>query len=69
MHSPLHHCKVITYADDTVIFASASDIDAILGNLSQDLDNLSAWFRENELIFNLKKGKTEVIGCLVPVNG
>ena len=45
----------------TVIFASASDIDAILGNLSQDLDNLSTSFRENELIFYLKKGKTEVM--------
>ena len=61
VHGPLHHCKIITYADDTVIFTSASDIDAILSNLSQDLDNLSNWFRENELIFNLKKGKTEVM--------
>ena len=63
VHSPLpvHHCKVITYADDTVIFASASDIDAILGNLSQDLDDLSTWFHEKEFIFNLKKGKTEVM--------
>ena len=34
VHSPLHHCRVITYADDTVIFTSTSDIDAILGNLS-----------------------------------
>ena len=62
VHSPLHHCKIITYADGTVIFTSASDINAILGNLSQHLDNLSNWFRENELsAFNLKKGKTEVM--------
>ena len=61
-HSPLHHCKIITYADNTVIFTYASDINAILENLSQHLDNFSNWFRENELsVFNLKKGKTEVM--------
>lgn len=61
VHSPLCHCKIITYADDTVIFTSSSEFDTIQSNLSQNLDNLSTWFRHNELIFNLKKGKTEVM--------
>ena len=61
VHSPLRHCKIITYADDTVICTSSSDIDVIQSNLSQDLENLSNWFRDNELIFNLKKGKSEVM--------
>lgn len=61
VHSPLRHCKIITYADDTVIFTSSSDIDVIQSNLFQELDNLSTWFRDNELIFNLKKGKSEVM--------
>ena len=61
VHSPLRHCKIITYADDTVISTSSSDIDVIQSNLSQDLHNLSNWFRDNELIFNLKKGKSEVM--------
>ena len=30
--------RLSPYTDDTVIFTSASDIDAILSNLSQDLD-------------------------------
>ena len=51
----------VTYADDTVIFTSSSDIDVIQSNLSQDLDNLSNRFRQNELIFNLEKGKSEVM--------
>ena len=34
MYSPLRHCKIITYADDTVIFTSSSDIDVIQGNLA-----------------------------------
>ena len=61
VHSPLRHCKILTYADDTVIFTSSNDIDAIQDSLSQDLDNLSNWFLDNELIFNLKKGKPEVM--------
>lgn len=43
-----------------MIFTSSSDIDVIQSNLSQDLDNLSNWFRQNELILNLNKGKSEV---------
>ena len=61
VHSPLRHCKIITYANDTVISTSSSDIDVIQSNFSQDLDNLSNGFRDNELIFNLKKGKSEVM--------
>ena len=61
VHSPHRHCKIITYADDTVIFTSSSDIDVIQSNLSQDLDNLSNRFRQNKLIFNLEKGKSEVM--------
>ena len=41
VHSPLGNCKIITYADGTVILTSTSDIDAIQGNLPQDLDNPS----------------------------
>ena len=33
----------------------------IQNNLTQDLNNLSDWFCHNERIFNLKKGKTEVL--------
>jgi len=35
VHSPLRHCKIITYADDTVISTSSSDIDAIQSSLSR----------------------------------
>ena len=41
VHSPLHHYKIITYADDTVMFTSSSAIAVIQSNLSQDLDILS----------------------------
>ena len=55
VYSPLRHCKIITYADDTVNFTCSKDIDVIQINLSRD------WFCDNERIFNLKKGKSEVM--------
>ena len=61
VHKPLQLSRIITYADDTVIFTSASDFDAIQSSLSEDINRLSSWFRENTLIINLKKGKTEVM--------
>ena len=59
--SPLRHCKIITYTYDTVIFTSSNNVSVIQSNLSQDLGNLSNWFCDNELIFNLKKGKYKVM--------
>ena len=53
--------KIITNADDTVIFVSDSSIDEIEGKLNNDLGHLKAWFDENELLINLKKGKTELM--------
>ena len=61
VHKSLYHSKINTYADDTVIFTSSKVLDAIQHNLSEDINSLASWFRDNELIINLKKGKTEVM--------
>ena len=58
-HTVLRNSKNTTYADDRVIFVSGSSIDEIEGELNNDLGHLKAWFDENELLINLKKGKTE----------
>ena len=47
------------YADDTVLYVAGKEIDSIETKLLKDMDNLSEWLRCNELILNLKKGKTE----------
>ena len=57
----LNHLKFITYADGTVIFTSSSDFNVIESHLSRDIQRLAAWFCENELIMNLKKGKSEAM--------
>ncbi len=71
VHQSLSDPKIITYADDTVIFTSSKDLDAIQHNLGEDIKSLADWFRDNELIMNLKKGKTEVMlfGTAKRLNG
>ena len=62
MHTPLQSTSIITYADDTVVFTAAKDLESIQRHLSEDCHNLSCWFRDNELVLNLKKGKIE---CMI----
>ena len=62
VHTPLQSTSIITYADDTVIFMAAKDLDTIQRSLNEDVNNLFSWFRDNELVLNLKKGKTECMG-------
>ena len=38
---------------------SSTSLDEIEKKLSEDLTRLKSWFDNNELIINLKKGKTE----------
>lgn len=44
VHKSLSYSKIITYADDTVIFTSSKDLDAIQHNLSEDISSLASWF-------------------------
>ena len=47
------------YADDTVLYYAHKDVKIIEQKLTEDMSRLSEWFENNELIVNLKKGKTE----------
>ncbi|XP_057308170.1 uncharacterized protein LOC130646052 [Hydractinia symbiolongicarpus] len=57
-YEPIYCCVP---QDDTVIYVAHKDVTRIEQLLNQDLERLSLYFRENELIINLKKGKTEVM--------
>ena len=61
VHDHINYSNIITYADDTVLFTSAKNISIIQNNLNKDIKNHSNWFCDNELVINLKKGKTECI--------
>ena len=52
---------VITYADDTVIFISKKNVRNIKTRLNIDLEKISTFFYLNELVINIKKGKTKVM--------
>ena len=51
--------SIITYAYDIVIYAAVKEMKEINAKLSNAMAELSAWCSENEIILNLKKGKTE----------
>ena len=57
----LSHCKIVKYADDTVLFYSHKDIEQVESFLNKDFASLCDWLEHNELILKEKKGKTEVM--------
>ena len=54
-------CKIITYADDTIIYFYDKNIRIIEKVLNTEFNYLSDWLTENELILNLKEDKTEIM--------
>ena len=54
------NCHVIKYADDTVLYYANKDIDVIEKVLNSEMESVRDC-RENELVLNLKKGKTEAM--------
>ena len=49
------------YADDTLLYVSHESKEKIENDLNQDMQNLISYFRQNELVINLKKEKTETM--------
>ena len=58
VHSVLDKCKILMYADDTVVFFSERSVEAVEEVLNQEANLVGKWFANNNLILNLKKGKT-----------
>ena len=59
--SQLKHCSILLYAADTVIFTADKNCKVIEERLNTDLNKITNWFSDNNLIMNLKKGKTEYV--------
>ena len=58
-HLTESHC--IQYADDTVIYVANENVNMIEDILNGESKNVLNYCRNNELILNLKKGKTETV--------
>ena len=61
VESVLRHSKIITYADDTVIYVSEKSKRDIEVKLNEDFCALVAWLESMHLVCNMKKGKTEAM--------
>ena len=56
----LHQGKIVKYANDTVIFYASKNAEVIKTVLNNESSSMTNWLRNNELIINTKRGKTEV---------
>ena len=54
--------NILLYADDTVLYVSAKDINIIEMTLNSELENVSDWFKSNKLTLNTKKTKFMIFG-------
>ena len=57
----LKRSQSINFADDTIVYVQGKTKDIVESQLIEDLKNISTYFKTNELIINLNKGKTETM--------
>ena len=51
------HCSVNTYADDTVLYLAGPTVHNLTFYINQDLQCLSEWLEDNNLVLNVSKTK------------
>ena len=54
----LQYSQALNFADDTVVYVTEKSKDMIKYQLKEDLKLISTYFQRNQLVINLKKGKT-----------
>ncbi|PFX25827.1 putative RNA-directed DNA polymerase from transposon BS [Stylophora pistillata] len=52
------HCSVNMYADDTVLYLAGPTVDNLTFYFNQDLQCLSEWLEDNNLVLNVSKTKS-----------
>ena len=52
-------CKILLYADDTVVYFSHKNVSHLETILSEEVNKVAKWMSNNHLMLNLKKAKTE----------
>ena len=48
----IEKCKIVLYADDTVIFAECTTCKECYGKIGKDMDNINKWLKINKLKLN-----------------
>lgn len=64
----LKSCKVMLYADDTVLYYSSSMVSDVETKLNEDLENITVWFNNHFLTLNAEKSKFVLIGSSRKLN-
>ena len=55
-------CKIVMYADDTVLYTSHSVYETAVKDMQSDLDSLSKWCLANNIVANTDKTKVMTFG-------
>ena len=58
----LAKCQCNLFADDTVLYTNASDVDNIVNDLQSDVNNIADWFSYNRPSVNISKSCSMLIG-------
>ena len=53
----VRHCSVNMYADDTVLYLAGPTVDNLIYYINEDLQCLSEWLENNNLVLNVSKTK------------
>ena len=51
----------LNFADDTVVYVHGKTKDIVESQLNEDPKNMSTYFKTNQLIINLNRGKSETM--------
>ena len=57
----LKRSQCLNFAGDTVVYVHGKTKDIVESQLNEDLKNMSTYFKTNQLIINLNRGKTETM--------
>ena len=62
MPNVIKHCKIILYADDTLLYYSSTSANDINKYVNEDLNLISQWLADNLLTLNCTKSKFLLFG-------
>ena len=62
-------CKLLLYADDSVIIHSSKNVDEINVVLSQEMDKMYQWLIDNKLSLHLGKTESMLFGTRTKLKG
>ncbi len=62
MPNIVKHCKILLYADDTLLYYSSKSASDIEKYVNEDLNLISQWLDQNLLTLNCKKSKFVLFG-------